>query len=123
LQGSDSLDWYLALLSRYAKLAPQESPVIFRELVTAVNHTEPAKVLSNNQEVNDGFGGKIEPIRLPALLLQTDITAFKDATSTIESSVIRIRTRLGFVISALDLARSNTPPSYKAKTQKRAAAP
>ena len=117
LRGADSLDWYLSLVRRYAKLAPQETSVVFRELVTAVNRTEEPKA----EQPIDAFGDSMPPISLPASVLETDVTTIKDATATIESSVIRIRARLGFLQSALDLARTQTRPGDKAKIQKRAA--
>jgi hypothetical protein len=105
LEGSDILDWYLTMLRRYAKLAPQESPVVFAELVRALNKREQPKESSPGKQGDIGFTDSLPPITLPTSLLENDIVDIKDSASRIESSSVRIRVRLGLLMSALDLAR------------------
>jgi hypothetical protein len=96
----DLFDWYLSLLRRFAKLAPSESPAVFREFVTSINRFGQP----DNTEDATAYDSYV-PVELPAALVEPDVVGILQATSQIKPYSIRVRTRLGFLKTFLQLGR------------------
>ena len=94
-------DWYMSLLSRYAKIAPKEGPQVFREFVTANNRkkTDPKETLPVHEN--------LQPLKLPASVVQVDFLVMKEAASALEPLSMRIRGRLGLIKSLLETASAD----------------
>jgi hypothetical protein len=95
----DLFEWYLSLLRRYAKLAPSESPAVFREFVISINRF--GRPYSGDTPAYDSY----VPVEFPTVLVLPDVVGILHATSQIKPSSIRIRTRLGFLKTFLQLSR------------------
>jgi tetratricopeptide (TPR) repeat protein len=95
-------DWYMSLLSRYGKIAPKEGPEVFREFVTVNNRTKPKP--NEMPAVREN----LQPLKLPASVVQVDFVQMKDAASALDSRVMRIRARLGLIKSLLESASADT---------------
>lgn len=93
--------WYMSLLSCYAKIAPKEGPRVFREFVTANNRKK-----SNPNEMLPALEN-LQPLKLPASLVQADLLLMKEATSALEPLSMRIRGRLGLIKSLLESASAD----------------
>ncbi len=93
-------EWYMSLLTRYAKIAPKEGPQVFREFVTANNRKKPNP---NEMSAHEN----LQPLKLPASLVQADLVLMKEAASALDPLSMRIRGRLGLIKSLLESASAD----------------
>ncbi len=100
LDTRDLFDWYLSLVRRYAKLAPNEGVAVFREFVTNTNQ------FRQSETTTDATGyDSYAPVELPAALVEPDLVGILQATSQIKPFEIRMRIQLGFLKTFLELGR------------------
>jgi hypothetical protein len=103
-------DWYISLLGRYAKLAPKEGPQVFRDFVTVNNRAR-----SHANEKSEPRSDTLQPLKLPASVVQIDLPIMKDASSALAPLSMRVRARLGLVKSLLESARADSRANPKQK--------
>lgn len=96
-------EWYLSLLDLYGKLAPKESAQVFREFVTVNNRAR-----AHANERSDPRSDTLQPLKLPASVVQIDLPIMKEASSALAPLSMRVRARLGLVKSLLESARADS---------------
>jgi hypothetical protein len=101
-------DWYMSLLGRYAKLAPKEGPQVFREFVTVNN-----RVRAHADQKPEPRSDTLQPLKLPASVVESDLSIMKEASSALTPLSMRVRARLGLVKSFLELARADNRATPK----------
>ena len=104
MEAVDKEGWSLSLLSLYAKFLPEESFVVLKETVTALNQKATG--------YSSYFNGRelVEPqtgYELPVSMLERDEFAFLSAVSSVESPAKRARIRLELLSASLDKHRTS----------------
>ena len=115
VSASDAVPWYLSLLRRYERLAPEEGPIVFRELVFHMNHTE---TFAWDPVSADGSYSSAM-INLPAFLLQMDIAGIRETASLLKSPANRAGARLALLNSSLELWHKESSAGKPTKKQAR----
>lgn len=116
LSAADKVDWFVALVDLYAKHLPEESFLVLRETVAAMNR-------AGNRESNDYRGSELletETVyKLPVSIFESNEFSFLETVAAVESPSKRARIKLELLKASLERYRSSIKPRKTASREGR----
>lgn len=103
---SQKYGYYFVLLKLTVKYQPTEATAVLKEAVAALNRLEQPKANDSGNEKPDSLDGSSYSQLLPALLLDMDEYAVKEAVSSIRSPEARAQVRLALLEVCLERMRN-----------------
>jgi hypothetical protein len=112
LSDAEKSDGYFGLLPLTLRYQPAEATAVLKEAVAALNRAEQAKDKNTGDHQGSSLSGSEFSKNLPALLLEMDEYAIKEAVASITSPETRVQVRLellGVCIQRMRGAKQVTP--------------